>query len=64
MANQIGLAFARRPRDEAVREIAEHLNNFWEKRMLAKIYAHIDAGGDGLDDLPRAGLLRLRQTSL
>jgi formate dehydrogenase subunit delta len=64
MANQIGLAFARRPREEAVKEIAEHIKSFWEKRMLAKLYAHIDAGAAGLDELPKEGLLRLRQTSL
>ncbi len=60
MANQIGRAFAHRKHEEAVVEIAEHIKSFWEKRMLAQIYAHLDAGGEGLDALPRESLERLR----
>ncbi|HUW79278.1 MAG TPA: formate dehydrogenase subunit delta [Acidocella sp.] len=56
MANQIGKAFDHLPRQEAVNEIAEHIKYFWEKRMLAQIYAHIDAGAKGLDDLPKQSL--------
>jgi formate dehydrogenase subunit delta len=60
MANQIGRAFASRPRDEAIAEIANHLKSFWEKRMFVQIYAHIDAGGAGLDELPSLSLQSLR----
>jgi formate dehydrogenase subunit delta len=63
MANQIGKAFVLRPRDEAVDEIARHIKSFWEKRMLTRIFAHIDAGGAGLEELPRQALLKLRETS-
>jgi formate dehydrogenase subunit delta len=62
MANQIGKAFVLRPRDEAINEIAKHIKSFWEKRMLARIFAHIDAGGAGLDELPRQSLVKLRET--
>jgi formate dehydrogenase subunit delta len=60
MANQIGRAFAHRPHDEAVAETAAHIHSFWEKRMLAQICAHVDAGGQGLDELPKQALQRLR----
>jgi formate dehydrogenase subunit delta len=62
MANQIGKAFVLRPRDEAIEEIAAHIKAFWEKRMLARVFAHIDAGGAGLDELPKQSLLKLRET--
>ena len=47
--------------EEAEKEIAEHFKSFWEKRMLAQIYAHIDAGAEGLDPLARQSLERIRQ---
>jgi len=62
MANQIGKAFAARPREEALAEIANHLKSFWEKRMFVQIYAYIDSGGAGLDELPRLSLQSLRDT--
>jgi formate dehydrogenase subunit delta len=62
MANQIGKAFILRPHQEAVDETAAHLKAFWEKRMLTRIFAYIDAGGAGLDEIPRQALLKLRET--
>ena len=61
MANQIGQAFGHRKHDEAVTEVAAHIKSFWEKRMLAQIYAHIDAGGEGLDALPKESLEVIRK---
>ncbi len=60
MANQIGKGFDARKPEEAVTEIAAHIKNFWEKRMIAQIFEHLDHGGQGLDPLPRQGLQRLR----
>ncbi len=62
MANQIGKAFARYPREQAVQEIGKHLTAFWEKRMLTQIFAHLDAGGAGLDEAPKQALLKLKET--
>jgi formate dehydrogenase subunit delta len=62
MANQIGKAFLLRPQQEAVDETAAHIKAFWEKRMLTRIFAHLDAGGAGLDEIPRQALLKLRET--
>jgi formate dehydrogenase subunit delta len=62
MANQIGKAFAALPHEQAVAEIATHLKSFWEKRMLARIFNYMDAGGAGIDDLPKLSLQNLRQT--
>jgi formate dehydrogenase subunit delta len=63
MANQIGKGFAALPHDHAVTEIAAHIKSFWEKRMLAQIFSHLDNGGAGLDDRPKQGLQRLRETA-
>jgi formate dehydrogenase subunit delta len=62
MVNQIGKAFARHPREQAILDIGEQIKAVWEKRMLARIFAHIDAGGAGLDELPKQALLTLRET--
>ncbi|MDC8013610.1 formate dehydrogenase subunit delta [Tahibacter soli] len=60
MANDIGRYFAAEPdREEAVAGIAGHLKRFWEPRMRTAILAHLAAGGEGLDDLARAGVERL-----
>jgi formate dehydrogenase subunit delta len=64
MANQIGKAFALRPHDEAVAEISTHIKKFWEKRMLAQIYAHIESGCPGLEPLPKEALENLRKASV
>ena len=61
MANQIGKFFAHKSDEEAVAGIAGHVRSFWEKRMLAEIYAYLDAGGKGLDDRPARALQQLRE---
>ena len=54
MANQIGKFFASQGRSEATAGIANHLEKFWDPRMRNAIFAHLDAGGDGLDPAPAA----------
>lgn len=61
MANQIARAFAHLPHETAVRNTADHIRSFWERRMLAQIFAHIDAGNDGLDLTARDALTRVRE---
>jgi len=60
MANDIGNFFASEPEhDEALAGIAGHIRKFWEPRMRRQIYAYLEAGGDGLDALPREALQSL-----
>lgn len=62
MANDIGAFFRSEPDHEsAVAGIAAHIRRFWEPRMRRQVYAHLDAGGDGLDELPREAIARLRR---
>ena len=50
MANQIGKFFQSQGHDKAVPGIAEHIRKFWDPRMRAEIFRHIDeSGGTGLD---------------
>jgi formate dehydrogenase subunit delta len=63
MANQIAKFFAHEPEDKAVIGIAGHIKSFWEKRMLSEIYAHLDAGGEGLDPRVKRALQSLRTTT-
>lgn len=51
MANQIGAFFKSYPEQEALDGISEHINKFWEPRMRQTFFAHLDAGGSGLNDL-------------
>ena len=51
MANQIASFFKGYPHDEALKEAATHLNNFWDPRMRKQLIAHLAAGGEGLDPL-------------
>ncbi len=49
MANQIAGFFKPYGHDAAVKEIADHLNRFWEPRMRLAFFDHLAAGGAGLD---------------
>lgn len=59
MANQISTFFKHEKEDVAVREIAGHLKSFWEKRMLANIFAHLEQGGSGLNERVHKALSQL-----
>lgn len=60
MANDIADYFASEPdRAAAARGVAQHLRRFWEPRMRRRIAAHLDAGGEGLGELARAGVRAL-----
>ena len=49
MANQIGKFFQSQGHDQAVAGVADHIHKFWDPRMRKAIFAHLDAGGAGLD---------------
>ena len=49
MANQIASFFtATRPK-RRMKEIADHINHFWDPRMREEFFAHLAKGGEGLD---------------
>ena len=61
MANQIAAFHRRKPGGEAATEVAAHVERFWERRMRDAAYAHLNAGGAGLDTNAAAGLTLLRE---
>ena len=61
MANQIGMFFRSQGHDKAVPGIAEHIRKFWDPRMRKAIFAHLDAGGAGLDPYVREAVATLQQ---
>jgi formate dehydrogenase subunit delta len=60
MANQIGKFFQSQGAEKAVSGTAEHIKKFWDPRMRAAIFAHLDAGGAGLDPFVRDAVEKLR----
>ena len=61
MANQIGTFFRSQGHDKAVPGIAEHIRKFWDPRMRKQIFAHLDAGGAGLDPYVLEALTTLKK---
>ena len=61
MANQIGKFFASQGQERAVAGTADHIRQFWDPRMRAQIYAHVEAGGRGLDPVVRMAIERLNE---
>ena len=63
MANQIGMFFKSQGHDKAVAGTADHIKKFWDPRMLKTIFAHLDAGGAGLDPNVLEALTSLKAKS-
>jgi len=59
MANQIAQFFEPYPRGEAVDGVADHLQKFWEPRMIAQIRGHVAAGAAGLNELVTEAVQKL-----
>ena len=45
MANQIADFFRSYPHDDAVKEAATHLNNYWDPRMRKHFFDYLAKGG-------------------
>jgi formate dehydrogenase subunit delta len=60
MANQIGKFFQSQGHEKAVPGVADHIRKFWDPRMRKQIYAHLAAGGAGLDPDVRQALETLK----
>jgi formate dehydrogenase subunit delta len=60
MANDIEKFFKVQGEERAIAGIADHVKKFWEPRMKAQIFAHLDEGGAGLDPLTLKALQNLK----
>ena len=61
MANQIADFSKAYPRDEAVKETADHISRFWEPRMRKAFFDHIAKGGEGFDPLVKEAAALVRK---
>lgn len=61
MANQIATFFESQPREDGPLGVAIHINKFWEPRMRTKLFAVLDAGGQGLKPLVREAAQHIRR---
>lgn len=59
MLNQIADFFRPYPREEAEHSVETHVRDFWDPRMRRQLAEILDAGGEGLSDLARAGARRV-----
>lgn len=65
MVNQIGSFFEAMPdRAEALRDLALHLQRFWEPRMRRALLAHLDAAGTGALNPVSAEAIRVHRALL
>ena len=63
MTNQIGLNFAVMGDVDAAIAVADHIASFWDPRMKKQIFAHLDAGGEGLSSIAEDALKQLRNNA-
>ena len=64
MANQIADFFRSYPHDDAVKEVATHLNNYWDPRMRKHLFDHLAKGGEGLDPLIIEAAAQIRKPKM
>jgi formate dehydrogenase subunit delta len=51
MANQIAGFFKSYGPEDGKKEVAAHINNFWEPRMREKFFEYLGAGGKDFDPI-------------
>mgnify|MGYP003547786586 FL=1 len=61
MANQIADFFKGYGHDAAVKDIADHINRFWEPRMRTHLFEHLAKGGEGLHPLVKDASALIRK---
>jgi formate dehydrogenase subunit delta len=61
MANQMADFFQSYGEKEAVDGIAEHINKFWDPSMRRDFFAHVDAGGAGLNALVKKAAANVKR---
>jgi formate dehydrogenase subunit delta len=63
MANDIGNFFRTQPlREDAIAGIANHIANFWTKRMREKLMARLELDEHGFNELPLEAVRRLSRS--
>lgn len=62
MANQIATFFKSSGESHAVAGTQNHIAQFWDPRMRAQLFAHLDQGGAGLDPVAMQAAERLAAT--
>jgi formate dehydrogenase subunit delta len=61
-ANQAAQFFESQSGDDPVGPTRDHLRLYWDPRMRRAIYAHMDAGGEGLRPVAADAIRRMRES--
>ncbi|MEP7313108.1 MAG: formate dehydrogenase subunit delta [Pseudomonadota bacterium] len=59
MANDIAAFMNSEMGDKAPEGIASHIGRYWDPRMRTQIIAHVQSGGEGLNESAHAAILLL-----
>ncbi len=63
MANQIATFFKSYGNEEGTKEIATHINNFWEPRMRQHFFEYVAKGNTGFDPMVLAAVSMIRKSA-
>jgi formate dehydrogenase subunit delta len=61
MVNQIAGFFKAYGPEEGKKEVAAHINNFWEPRMRAQFFEYLSNGGNDMDPVVVAAATLIRK---
>jgi formate dehydrogenase subunit delta len=61
MANQIATFFKSYGAEEGTKEVATHINNFWEPRMRSHFFEFVAKGNTGFDAMVLAAVPMIRK---
>jgi formate dehydrogenase subunit delta len=61
MANQIATFFKSYGAEEGTKEVANHINNFWEPRMRSHFFDFVAKGNTGFDPMVLAAVPMIRK---
>ena len=61
MANQIATFYKAYGQEEGTKEVAAHINNFWEPRMRQHFFEYISEGGKAFDPMVMAAAVLIRK---
>ncbi len=64
MANQMADFFKSYGAEEGTKELAAHINNFWEPRMRTQFFEYLASGGNEFEPMVMAAAAQVRKVKI